>query len=540
MGKSNGSGLAEYPLTLILSHQGRGDFLRQETGEAVSVWFLVAFLLLFSIVAPVSPLFAQEAADKESAWSQRCAGVRTSYNPDADLSNDAFTLSPDDVRWLPFLNWTKEQGLFTFSLRGFQSYEPSQSDQTDQIGQIGTGIIFRWAEGTAWQKDVLVPFGQALAHMIAERKWRDVDFPEFFAAHGGLYDINLAERLALIDPKSLAPWQLFFATITKPDNAAARLLDARLAEIGQEGQSASITLGPDRTVSYSAERILLDFKTVLTDCQVYAFFQAYDQPGELKAAASAAPEPISLERGQQIYEQECSACHGVNGDGQGLLASALTPRPRDFSRALYRYRSTPTGQLPTDADLQRTVRDGLTGSGMPAFGAVLNEAAIRNVVAYIKQFSTRFETQHTPQPLAIPQSPSVSPERIARGAQLYRDSGCPSCHGDTGKGDGRSGQDLKTSEGDPIRPRNLTNKWNFQGGHAPQDVFLRLAAGMDGSSMASYGDALTADEIWDVVVYVLSLSPEERPKIQPAQARAKARTEAPAKVRTEARTEAAH
>lgn len=465
----------------------------------------------FVIVCLVSPLFAQVAAEQDSVWAQRCAGVRTSYNPDADLSTDTFTLTPEDVRWGPFLNWVHEQGLFTFSLVDFQTGEASQTEPAD------SGIVFRWAEGTVWQKDVVVPFGQAVAHLIAERDWRDIDFPEFFAAHGGVYDINLAERLALIDPKSLAPWQLFFETVTQPENPAAPLLHARLAEVGPEGQSASITIGAEHTVTYAAERLLLDFKTLLTDCQISAFFQAYDQLDALRPSSSAAPEPTSIERGKEMYEQECSGCHGLNGDGQGVLASTLTPRPRDFTRALYRYRSTPTGQLPSDADLQRTVRNGLAGSGMPAFRAVLSESDIRNVVAYIKQFSPRFETQKTSQPIAVSEPPSVSPERIARGAQLYRDSGCPSCHGDTGKGDGRSGQDLKTSEGDPIIPRNLTNKWSFRGGHAPRDVFLRLAAGMDGSSMASYADALSAEELWDVVGYVLSLSPEERPKIQPAQ-----------------------
>ena len=488
--------------------RNKGRYGLRASRQSLAAFFLIVLIVVTGLV---SLLFAQETVKQDSAWSKRCPGVRTSYNPDADLSADTFTLTPEDVRWISFLDWVKKQGLFTFSLIKFQTGE------TPQAGSADSGLVFRWAEGTAWQKDVVVPFGQAVAHVIAERNWRDIDFPEFFAAHGGVYDMDLAERLALIDPKSLAPWRLFFETVIRPDNPAALLLHARLTKIDPEDQSATITLGPDRAVTYSAERLLLDFKTLLTDCQVSAFFQAYDQPDAASTAASAVPEPISLERGREIYEHECGGCHGLKGDGQGLLASTLTPRPRDFTRALYRYRSTPTGQPPTGSDLHRTVRNGLAGSGMPAFRAVLDKADIRNVVAYIKQFSPRFESQKMSESIAVPEPPAVSPERIIRGAQLYRDSGCPSCHGDMGKGDGRSGQDLKTSEGDPISPRDLTNKWNFRGGYAPHDVFLRLAAGMDGSSMASYADALSAEEIWNVVAYVLSLSPEERPKIQTAQ-----------------------
>ena len=35
--------------------------------------------------------------------------------------------------------------------------------------------------------------------------------------------------------------------------------------------------------------------------------------------------------------------------------------------------------------------------------------------------------------------------------------------------------------------------------------------------MASYGDALSTDELWDVVFYVLALSPQERPQVRSTQ-----------------------
>jgi mono/diheme cytochrome c family protein len=461
-----------------------------------------AMCLLFTCTLPITLVSADEITGGEP-WPQRCANIRTSYNPDADLQTDALTLTPDNPCWPAFLAWVKEQQLFTSTLVGFTAGESSDS---------GAGIIVRWAANTAWETTVIMPWGQALAHIIAERNWRDVDFPEFFAERGGLYNIDLAERLAMLDAQTHAPWQLFLETVSSPTSPTAPLLQARLSKITQDGQTAEITFGPDRTVTYSAERLLLDLRTFLTDCQIHEFFQTYDQPGSVTSAASETPQPPSAENGQVIYERECLGCHGENGDGQGLLATTLAPRPRDFTRGLFRYRSTPTGQLPTDDDLQRTISHGLTGGSMPAFRAFLDESEIRDVVAYLKQFSPRFEQEQTPQPVTVIEPPPPPPERITHGAQLYQDSGCPSCHGGTGKGDGRSGQDLKTSEGDPITPRNLTHKWSFRGGHTPHDVFLRLAAGMDGSSMASYGDALTTDELWDVVFYVLTLSPQERPQ----------------------------
>jgi hypothetical protein len=38
-------------------------------------------------------------------WQQRCGGVRTSYNPDRELTDQTLTLVPGDARWLDFIFW---------------------------------------------------------------------------------------------------------------------------------------------------------------------------------------------------------------------------------------------------------------------------------------------------------------------------------------------------------------------------------------------------------------------------------------------------
>jgi mono/diheme cytochrome c family protein len=498
--------------------------LRETGGRAGWTWFDARLLL---VLAPVillsvsSPSFADDPAEGSIAWQQRCAGIRTTYNPHADLRSDTLTLEASDPRWPTFLSWVQAQQIVTFTLIGLS---PSSSPET------GKGIVFRWASGTPWEGEVTVPFGQALAHLLAERNWRDVDFPHFFASHGGVYGINLAERLSLLDPYSLTAWRQFFQAITAPASPSAPLLQGRLSAITPDGQRISMTLGANRVVTYSATRLLLDLKSILNDCSVYTFFQMYDQqhnsnaspftPPESPAAVAPAatslssPPPDASTRGRTEYDRHCSGCHGLNGDGKGLLATNLQPPPRDFTRGWFRYRSTPTGQLPTDEDLLRTVTAGLPGSMMPAWEPFLNKAERQAVVAYLKHFSPHF-TPDTPRDmLPLPSPPTASAEGIAQGEKLYRESGCGSCHGDTGKGDGRSGKDLKTAEGDSIVPRDLTNKWSFHGGHTPQDVFQRLSTGMDGSPMASYRDVLSPTELWDLVFYILSLSPPERPQVQ--------------------------
>src|SRR6516162_9869384 len=38
-------------------------------------------------------------------WQARCKGVRTTYNPESDLSDATLTLVPGDPRWLDFVYW---------------------------------------------------------------------------------------------------------------------------------------------------------------------------------------------------------------------------------------------------------------------------------------------------------------------------------------------------------------------------------------------------------------------------------------------------
>ncbi len=449
-------------------------------------------LLCLALVC-VCAAFGQAAPDGDAVRARSCA------SSDSDA---ALTIRPDDPRWPTFLAWANDRQLFTSRLLGFRA---------------GAGVSLVWAEGTEWEAQVTLPMGQTLGHLIAERNWRDVDFPEFFAERGGVYGINLAERLAMLDPSSPAPWQAFFDSLA--DTRLSARVSAHVSAITPDGQSAEVSFGSGRVVTYSAERLWLDLSSFVTDCHIAEFLQAHtqsDQPAPQPPASEPGPEPTATSPGQAVYERQCSGCHGIRGDGQGVFAAHLSPRPRDFTQARFRYRSTPTGQLPTDEDVYRSVAHGLAGSGMPAFQAFLSPADIRDVVTYIKRFSARFERDPAPRPLALPAPPAASAERIARGAQLYDDSGCASCHGDTGKGDGRSGQDLKTSEGEPITPRDLTDKWRFRGGFSPQAVFQRLMTGMDGSSMASYSDALTEDQTWDLVFYVLDLSPQDRPQAQDA------------------------
>jgi mono/diheme cytochrome c family protein len=98
-----------------------------------------------------------------------------------------------------------------------------------------------------------------------------------------------------------------------------------------------------------------------------------------------------LSQGARVYEMRCASCHGPEGAGDGSAGRSLPKPPRSFQLADFRYKSTPEGELPTDADLETTIRNGRIEDGMPAWNT-LTEADRHAVIQYIKTFSPRWKS----------------------------------------------------------------------------------------------------------------------------------------------------
>jgi len=84
----------------------------------------------------------------------------------------------------------------------------------------------------------------------------------------------------------------------------------------------------------------------------------------------------------EIYIRRCSFCHGLLGDGEGPAAPYMDPRPRDFTLGTFKFRTTQSGELPTNEDLFRTVSRGLPGTAMQAFGGQMNDVDMAAVITY--------------------------------------------------------------------------------------------------------------------------------------------------------------
>lgn len=210
--------------------------------------------------------------------------------------------------------------------------------------------------------------------------------------------------------------------------------------------------------------------------------------------------------GKGLYRRYCVGCHGAQGDGNGENAPYLDPKPRDFTVATFKCRSTPTGTLPTDEDLIRSLERGLRGSNMPSW-LPLSEDNREDLVAYIKTFSPRWQKEKPGAPIQVPAEPEVTAARITSGQELFRKMECWKCHGVEGRGDGPSAATLTDDKERPIVPYDFTAGHKFKCGVTDQDLYKIFMTGLDGTPMPSFADNISPDQAWDLVFYLRTFQP---------------------------------
>jgi len=112
--------------------------------------------------------------------------------------------------------------------------------------------------------------------------------------------------------------------------------------------------------------------------------------------------PESLADGGRLYAQNCAACHGEKGAGDGVFADDLA-RAGEASMQTMAGSEDMTRQTPVDftdptrmlgaspALLQGKILRGGMGTGMPMWGSILTEEQTWDLIAYI--YSFQFEYQ---------------------------------------------------------------------------------------------------------------------------------------------------
>ena len=220
-----------------------------------------------------------------------------------------------------------------------------------------------------------------------------------------------------------------------------------------------------------------------------------------------------IQAGSVVYGAQCSLCHGPTGD----QISGVDLRSGRFRNAT------------SDDDLRRVITNGLPGTSMPA--RPLDPAQLTAVIAFIRNMRDF-------------NSASVTAGDVARGRSVFEGTGrCTSCHSVAGRGStvapdltevgsSRNAAALQQSLLDPSssmmpinRPVRLVTKdgRTINGRRLNEDTYtvqlmtdqerllsvskadVRSYEILTTSSMPSYKDKLSPQEIADVVAYLGSL-----------------------------------
>ena len=85
-------------------------------------------------------------------------------------------------------------------------------------------------------------------------------------------------------------------------------------------------------------------------------------------------------RGEQVYRERCVLCHGENADGLGARSMGLARKPPAFTDPVW---SRPDGA----SRAYHAITEGVAGTAMPAWGAVLDADDRWALVAFITSVS---------------------------------------------------------------------------------------------------------------------------------------------------------
>jgi DMSO reductase family type II enzyme heme b subunit len=249
--------------------------------------------------------------------------------------------------------------------------------------------------------------------------------------------------------------------------------------------------------------------------------------------------------GKAVYMKRCAQCHGDKGEGDGPAAGTMLPRPRIFKgNKFYKFKTTPTGKLPTDRDLYNVITKGIPGTSMPGF-ETLPDQERWDLVAFIKTMSPDFSDpdeikEAKKMDVFREDPPELSDEEkkewIEAGRKLFTDkknttTQCFSCHGPSGRGNGpdwavkfdnwndvvgkQAGSKPSKPEErgkTPIVPANLSNPELLRNGRAAKDIFRTITTGIGGTPMASYEETVSKEERWKLAYYIESLGPAKKEK----------------------------
>lgn len=194
----------------------------------------------------------------------------------------------------------------------------------------------------------------------------------------------------------------------------------------------------------------------------------------------------SLELGQEIFATNCASCHGDFGEG-----GPNPTRPGDIIAPISTDEYLKTRD---DFTLRSIIAQGQPNFGMSpfglSFGGPLDESEIDAIVAYLRSLEVN---------PPVEQPTEIASEPISlKGAEIYTGL-CAQCHGSNGEGG------VGPALADP----------GFQTTNSEEEIFNTINLGHKATPMIAWGEILTAEQIQELVKYILQFTPLDQPTPTP-------------------------
>jgi len=189
----------------------------------------------------------------------------------------------------------------------------------------------------------------------------------------------------------------------------------------------------------------------------------------LEPASQGADRTNQVSRGAELFKQNCAACHGTDGHGDGWVAHVLLRKPKDLSATRFSL------QL-----LSQALWNGKRGTAMSSWRA-LPRSDLTALAAYV-------QILHPP---SLPET--VSAEVLKQGSQVFLQN-CAPCHGASGDGKGSAAASL------------IPEPANFRLKQPDFDYILQVVSeGIPGTAMPAWNKQISEYDRRAVAHFVRSL-----------------------------------
>jgi mono/diheme cytochrome c family protein len=204
-----------------------------------------------------------------------------------------------------------------------------------------------------------------------------------------------------------------------------------------------------------------------------------------------AGQGTSLVNGQKLFESNCAACHGKQGEGG--------PNPSRPDSIIPPISSSEFLKTRDDTTLSAIISLGQPDLGMSSFGNAnggpLSDDDISAIVAYIRSWEA-----NPPVEVALPTETPAQTLSL-QGAGIYNQL-CAQCHG--ANGEGGIGPSLSSPD--------------FQAKNTDQEILDTISKGHSSSAMIAWGKILTTGQMNQLVTFIRQLkstqtTPVETPAV---------------------------